>query len=116
MRLDNINSESINLPSSNQPRQITKQITKSTAEVREDKIDISHSKDQVEMMVDKLNDFIEPLRTNLKFQFHEKLNEYYVEVVNPLTNEIIKEIPPKKMLDMYADMAELMGIIIDRKI
>ncbi|MEC5422855.1 flagellar protein FlaG [Virgibacillus sp. C22-A2] len=74
------------------------------------------NKDQVETVVSKLNEFIEPLRTNLKFQFHDKLNEYYVTVVNPLTDEIIKEIPPKKMLDMYADMAELMGIIIDKKI
>lgn len=73
-------------------------------------------KSDVETVVNKINEFIEPLRTNLKFQFHEKLNEYYVTVVNPLTDEVIKEIPPKKMLDMYAEMAELMGIMIDQKI
>lgn len=116
MRLENIKNDSIHLPSSIQSRQITREITKSTNEVRENLPEISHSKEKVEAMVNNLNDFIEPLRTNLKFQFHEKLNEYYVEVVNPLTDEVIKEIPPKKMLDMYADMAELMGIIIDRKI
>lgn len=74
------------------------------------------NKDQIKTVVSKLNQIIEPLRTDLKFQYHEKLNEYYVAVVNPLTSEVIKEIPPKKMLDMYAEMAELMGILIDEKI
>jgi flagellar protein FlaG len=70
----------------------------------------------VESAVTILNGFIDPSRTNLKFVYHEQLNEYYVTVVNPLTNETIKEIPPKKMLDMYAAMAEFMGILIDKKI
>lgn len=66
--------------------------------------------------VDSLNGFIEPLQTNLKFVYHEELNEYYVTVVNPSTSEVIREIPPKKMLDMYAAMTESMGILIDEKI
>ncbi|MGM8364590.1 flagellar protein FlaG [Virgibacillus sp. W0181] len=74
-----------------------------------------HAKD-VETVVDQLNGFIDPQQTNLKFEFHDELNEYYVTVVNPLTNEVIKEIPPKKMLDMYAAMANFMGILIDEKI
>lgn len=74
-----------------------------------------HAKD-VESVVTILNGFIDPSRTNLKFVYHEQLNEYYVTVVNPLTNETVKEIPPKKMLDMYAAMAEFMGILIDKKI
>lgn len=74
------------------------------------------SMDELESIVESFNDFIDPLRTNLKFVFHEKLNEYHVVVVNPLTNEVIKEIPSKKMLDMYAAMAEFMGILIDEKI
>jgi len=70
----------------------------------------------VESVVTILNGFIDPSRTNLKFVYHEQLNEYYVTVVNPLTNETVREIPPKKMLDMYAAMAEFMGILIDEKI
>ncbi|MGP4105573.1 flagellar protein FlaG [Virgibacillus sp. L01] len=72
--------------------------------------------DKVRTVVEKLNEFTETLRTDLKFEYHEKLNEYYVTVVNPLTDEVIKEIPPKNMLDMYAAMAEFMGILVDEKI
>lgn len=70
----------------------------------------------VRKAVDRLNEMAAPLHTDLKFKFHEELKEYYVEVVDPVTEEVIKEIPPKKMLDMYAAMTELLGILEDRKV
>jgi len=70
----------------------------------------------VKTTVEKLNDFMDPVRTNLKFVFHEDLHEYYVTVINPLTDEVIREIPPKKMLDMYAAMTEFMGLLVDEKV
>lgn len=79
-------------------------------------VQINVQQENLTEVVQKLNEFIEPLRTNLKFILHDELNEYYVTIVNPLTNEVIKEIPPKKFLDMYAAMAELMGLMIDEKI
>lgn len=72
--------------------------------------------EDVERTVNNLNRFMEPLRTNLKFTLHNELNEYYVEVINPMTDEVIREIPPKKFLDMYAAMADFMGLLIDKKI
>lgn len=72
--------------------------------------------EQVETIVSKLNEFMEPVRTNLEFEFHEKLEDYYVKVINRETDEVIREIPPEKMLDMYAEMAEFMGLLVDEKI
>ncbi|GIO23876.1 flagellar protein FlaG [Oceanobacillus sp. J11TS1] len=74
------------------------------------------SKEQVEEIIDKMNDFLEPVRRNVKFEMHEKLEKYYVTVVDADKNEIIREIPPKKMLDMYAEMAEYMGLLINEKV
>lgn len=74
------------------------------------------NKKNVKTTVEKVNDFIDPVITNLKFIFHEDLHEYYVTVVDPITNEVIKEIPPKKMLDMYVEMAKYMGLLIDEKV
>lgn len=73
-------------------------------------------KDKVKFAISELNEIAKPLRTNLQFKLHDKLDAYYVEVVNPLTDEIIKEIPPKQMLDRYAAMAEFMGLLVDEKI
>lgn len=73
-------------------------------------------KEDVKKVVDQMNQFVEPVRTNLKFELHDKLHEYYITVVNPITDEVIREIPPKKLLDIYAAMAEFMGFLVDEKI
>ncbi|WP_182199657.1 flagellar protein FlaG [Paraliobacillus salinarum] len=79
-------------------------------------VDEGKDKKQIEGMIGALNDFLEPTRTSVKFELHDKLDEYYVTVVDTSTNEVVKEIPPKKMLDVYAAMAEFMGFIVDEKI
>ena len=71
---------------------------------------------QIHEIVQALNDFLTPTYTALRFEMHDKLGEYYVQVINEETQEVIREVPPKKMLDLYAAMAERMGILIDEKI
>lgn len=73
-------------------------------------------KEDVKLAAENMNDFLEPVATHLKFVYHEDLNDYYVTVVDPLTNEVVREIPPKKMLDMYVAMAEYMGLLVDEKV
>ncbi|TCT20443.1 flagellar protein FlaG [Melghiribacillus thermohalophilus] len=73
-------------------------------------------KEEAKNIVDGLNEFLAPSRTSIQFQFHEKLNEYYVTIVDTESKEVIREIPPKKLLDIYAAMAEFMGLIVDKKI
>ncbi|WAA12018.1 flagellar protein FlaG [Fervidibacillus halotolerans] len=76
----------------------------------------SENKKQIKELVNGLNEFLTPVHTSLKFELHEKLNEYYVTIIDDNTKEVIKEIPPKKLLDLYAAMAEQLGIIVDKKI
>jgi flagellar protein FlaG len=54
--------------------------------------------------------------THLKFEFHDKLQEYYVTIVDEQTKEVVREIPAKKILDMYAAMTEFVGLMVDKKI
>jgi flagellar protein FlaG len=77
---------------------------------------IDYDKADIEKKIDTMNTFLEPTHTNLKFEMHEKLKEYYVAVVDSETQEVIKEIPPKQLLDAYAKMAEFMGLLVDEKI
>lgn len=73
-------------------------------------------KEKLEEVVSGLNHFLEPAHTSIRFKMHEQLNKYYVVIVNDNTNEVVKEIPPKKLLDVYAAMAEHLGLLVDRKI
>ncbi|MDM5332441.1 flagellar protein FlaG [Ureibacillus composti] len=52
----------------------------------------------------------------MKFVYHEGLEEYYVEIVDSHTDEIIKEIPSKELLDAYYQMQKIIGNIVDEKV
>ncbi|WP_066175554.1 flagellar protein FlaG [Bacillus marinisedimentorum] len=74
------------------------------------------SKEQLEEVVKGLNEFLQPSHTYIQFELHEKLNEYYVTVVDEVSKEVVREIPAKKMLDFYAAMTEFVGLVVDKKI
>ncbi len=71
---------------------------------------------QMGILVEGMNKFIDPLNVSLRFELHEQLQEYYVKVIDVATDEIIREIPSKKFLDMYAAMTEYMGLFVDKKV
>jgi flagellar protein FlaG len=73
-------------------------------------------KERLDDIIEGMNEFLQPSNTSLKFELHEKLNEYYVTIVDDITHEVVKEIPSKKMLDMYAAMTEFVGLMVDKKI
>lgn len=75
-----------------------------------------HNRDQMETIVNGMNDFMKPMNVAVRFQLHDELNEYYVTVVDVATEEVVREIPSKKFLDMYAAMTEYMGLFVDKKI
>ena len=99
------NIKQTNLPIEQKPLQTNE---------RED--DVSFQKKLSSLVSKELNDFIEPSKTSLKFQLHDKLNEYYVQIIDTNTDEVLKEIPSKKFLDRYAATAELLGFLVDHKI
>lgn len=74
------------------------------------------SKKDLQEVVNSINTFLKPTHTSVRFEYHEKLNEYYVKVVDDSTEETIREIPPKKLLDFYAAITEFVGIMVDEKI
>ncbi|MGV3136455.1 flagellar protein FlaG [Brevibacillus agri] len=70
---------------------------------------------ELERQVDSLNKFMQSSTTHLKFTLHEKLNEYYVQIINDSDNTVVREIPSKKIMDMVAKMHEMIGLLVDEK-
>ncbi|MDQ0214913.1 flagellar protein FlaG [Oikeobacillus pervagus] len=95
--------------------EITAKMKEQIAE-QQDLLQRAQSKEKVDKVINSMNEFLKPSNTHLKFEFHEKLQEYYVAIVDDQTNEVIKEIPPKKLLDLYASMTEYLGLLVDKKI
>ncbi|WP_257535737.1 flagellar protein FlaG [Mesobacillus foraminis] len=94
----------------------TKEIETVSRSQEETEKKLTLSKAKVKEMVETLNEFVQASDTSIKFQYHEKLHEYYVSIVDNTTNEVVREIPPKKMLDIYAAMTEFLGLMVDKKI
>lgn len=117
MKVESLSSGILPLQNSNSMRTATEEKTVvQDRELHQPHHDQKPAEIHIESVMEKLNEMLEPFKTNLKFEFHEKLNEYYVTIIDSSTNEVLKEIPPKKILDMYAAMGELMGFIMDKKI
>ncbi|MDI6601795.1 MAG: flagellar protein FlaG [Thermoanaerobacteraceae bacterium] len=54
--------------------------------------------------------------TRLEFSIHKGTHEVVVKIINEETNEIIKEIPPEKLLDLVAKIWEIVGLFVDKRI
>ncbi|MBE1555025.1 flagellar protein FlaG [Sporosarcina limicola] len=74
------------------------------------------SADEAMQMTDGMNKFLAGSNTQLRFEFHEKLKEYYVTIIDPITQKVVKEIPSRKLLDFHAAMRDFAGVFVDRKI
>ncbi len=65
--------------------------------------------------IEKANKKFEGKDNELSFSVHEKTKQILVKIVDKQTKEVIKEIPPEKILDMIASMCEAAGIFVDEK-
>lgn len=75
-----------------------------------------YTREQIESAVESINEFLQADYTDSKFVFHEGLNKYYVRLVDTDTDEVIKEIPPERLLNAFYEMQKLVGMIVDKKI
>ena len=70
----------------------------------------------VKNAVDKINKFLQGEDTSLKYEQHDKFkNAFVIKIIDNKTKQVIREIPPKKILDMVAEMCKLAGVIFDEK-
>ncbi|MDP1393415.1 flagellar protein FlaG [Lysinibacillus capsici] len=74
------------------------------------------SKEKLQQAVDTMNNVLEANSNTAKFVYHEGLDRFYVTVVNKETDQVVKEIPPKKLLDAFYEMQKMLGLIVDEKI
>ena len=73
------------------------------------------SPEKVKNAINEINQKIRPTYTRCEFKFHEQTNRIMITVKDSETDEVIKEIPPEKTLDMIAKTLELAGILVDEK-
>ena len=67
---------------------------------------------KIEEELTKLNGAAEAFDVALRFKLHHS-DRWMVQVFNLETDEVIKEIPPEKVLNVIAQIQNLIGILLD---
>ena len=75
--------------------------------------------DKIKAAVDDLNKTVKqasPMHhTQLSFKYHEDTNRISITVTDSDTDEVIREIPPEKTLDILAKAWEMAGLLVDER-
>ncbi|WP_311406605.1 flagellar protein FlaG [Liquorilactobacillus uvarum] len=74
---------------------------------------ISH--EDLNNAVNEMNKQLLGRDVRLKFKVHETTGRTYVQLINMKNDDVIKEIPPAKMLDVIGSIWQQMGIVVDKK-
>lgn len=75
----------------------------------EDKKDLSPS--EIEGLASEVQIYLKRLNTELRFEVNKDLKEVVVKIIDPETEEVIRQIPPDEVLAMRERMADLIGVL-----
>jgi len=73
------------------------------------------SEEFIKATVKDTNTKLRTSNTRCEFKYHEDTKRISITIRDQETDEVIKEIPPEKSLEMVARMWELAGILVDEK-
>lgn len=73
------------------------------------------TKPELEGLVQEINRAIFGENERMEFQIHERTGRMLVKLVDNETDEVIREIPPEKMLNLIANIWEMVGILVDER-
>lgn len=66
--------------------------------------------------IESTNEKLQTYNSKIEFYIHEKTRDIMVRVVDVETGEIKREVPPKKMEDIMANILEKAGLLIDERV
>jgi flagellar protein FlaG len=73
--------------------------------------------EQLSFMVKQMQEHIKQMNVSLEFSTYGNRGEKVAVVVaDKETGEVIREIPPKEIQNLYARMSELAGLIFNRQV
>lgn len=74
------------------------------------------SEREISEAVRRANRSLEWAKRHFEYSVHEQTNTFMVRVYDSETEELIREIPPERILDMVARLWEVAGLIVDERV
>ena len=72
--------------------------------------------EKVSRIAETMDSYVQSIQRDLKIQVHEKTGNIMVKVTSQETGKVIREIPPKELLDLAARIEEITGVLFDEKV
>jgi flagellar protein FlaG len=69
----------------------------------------------IEDEVKRFNETAYLYNIGLRFSIHEETSRVVVQVYNREDNEVIRQIPPEKILNLVAQIQQMIGLLIDEE-
>ena len=73
------------------------------------------SKNTIDSVMSEANQKMRMTKTRCEYSYDEPTKRVSIKVFDEKTDELIREVPPEKSLEMLQKMWELAGIIVDEK-
>lgn len=86
--------------------QTERQQAKSTAE---------NNREQLYKELEKVNSRFEALNHSMRMKFNDEAEQFYVEVFDIRTHEVLESIPAEHLLELAAKLKDMVGFFIDEK-
>ena len=110
------NAQRMNLENRERRTERTENIREKVESLDKDQLSAEELRDDLEEKIDEMNDIMETLDEKLSFELHDKTETIMTRIIDIKTKEVIKEMPPKEMLDLAARIHEMVGLIIDEEV
>ena len=74
-----------------------------------------YTEDEIIDAIEKANRELIVFDRRFEFSIHEKTKQVMVKVIDATNGQVIREIPPEKILDVAAAILEMSGLLLDEK-
>ena len=100
----------------NQLQGVKKQASEYDTQFSKDKGNQSTiDKSKLNKEIENVNAQLEALNHSLRMKFSEEAEQFYVEVIDVRTHEVLDSIPSKHMIELAAKLKDMIGFFVDEK-
>lgn len=75
-----------------------------------------YTEEELIKSIESANEQFVAFDRRFEFSIHDKTKDIMIKVIDVVTDEVIREIPPEKILDLIASIWEMSGILVDERI
>ncbi len=74
-----------------------------------------HRGETIAKIVQEINQVLEVLNREVRFSYNTTIRGFVVKVIDVKTGQVIREIPPKDVINLQKKLIEFVGMIFDSK-